>query len=213
LVEALTQHKTAAIAAELSQQPEVALAATVHALALNEFGLDLQLYRSRTCLQISTHQIHLEGAVDSPALTILEAHKRNWLHELATAADDIWPWCLRQDHETLLRLLAYCVARTVNAVKSKTDNDGGGNRLQQADALASALQFDMSKWFAPTADNFFGRIPKSRIAEALAEAGKPASPDALKLKKAELAALAEKQVQGSGWLPEPVRHPRNTRTD
>ncbi len=41
LVETLTMHKTAAIAAELAQQPKIALSAVVHALMLSEFSLDL----------------------------------------------------------------------------------------------------------------------------------------------------------------------------
>ncbi|MGH9771344.1 MAG: ParB/RepB/Spo0J family partition protein [Candidatus Acidiferrales bacterium] len=205
LIESLTQHKTAAIAAELSQQPDIALAALVHTLVLSEFGLDLQLYRSGTCVQISTRQAYLDGAGGSSALSLLEEQKRQWLQKLSEAKDELWPWCLRQDQQTLLKLLAYCVARTVNAVKSKSDVDGQGKRCEQADALASALRFGMNKWFTPTATNFFSRIPKSRIAEALAEADKPAAAETLKLKKAELATLAEGEIRGTGWLPEPVR--------
>lgn len=101
----------------------------------------------------------------------------------------------------------------MNAVKSKSDADGQAKRCQQADALASALQFGMNKWFTPTAGNFFSRVPKSRIAEALSEAGKPANAETLKLKKTELAALAEKEIGGTGWLPEPVRVPQITQFD
>ena len=205
LLEVLTQHKTAAIAAELFQQPVIALSALVHALALNEFGLDLHLYSSQTCLQVSTRQAYLEGANDSPAVTLLEEQKRSWLERLAAAPEGIWPWCLEQDQATLLQLLAYCVARMVNGVKLKSDAGREGSRRQQADALARALQVDMTKWFTPTADNFFSRISKSRIAQALTEAGKPPSPEALKLKKAELATLAESEIKGTCWLPEPVR--------
>jgi len=205
LLEALTQHKTAAIAAEVSQQPAIALAAMVHALALSEFGLDLHLYRSQTCLQVSTRQAHLEGANDSPAVTLLEEQKRSWLERLAAGPEGIWSWCLEQDQQTLLQLLAYCVSRSVNGVMSKSDADSDSSLLTQADALAAALQVEMTKWFTPTADNFFSRVPKSHIAQALTEAGKPPIAAALKLKKAELATLAENEVKGSGWLPEPVR--------
>ncbi|HEX4231436.1 MAG TPA: ParB/RepB/Spo0J family partition protein [Bryobacteraceae bacterium] len=208
LIESLTQHKTAAIAVELSQQPAIALAAIVHALVLSEFGLDLQLYRSSTCVQISAHEAYLGRATDSPALATLENQKREWLQKLAAAKDDLWLWCLRQDQKRLLELLAHCVARSVNGAKSKSDSDSNGNRFPQADALASALQFDMTEWFTPTAGNYFSRVPKSRIAHALAEAGKRASAEALKLKKTELAALAENEVRGTGWLPKPVRIPR-----
>jgi len=114
-------------------------------------------------------------------------------------------WCLQQDRQTLLELLAHCVARTVNGVRSKLDVDSVESRCQQADALASALQFDMTKWFMPTSSNFFGRISKSQIAKVLTDAGKPASAEVLKLKKAELAMFAESEIRGTGWLPEPVR--------
>lgn len=210
LIESLTQYKTAAIAVELTLQPAIALAALVHAFVLSEFSLDLHLYRCGTCVQVSTRQAHLEGASDSRALTMLENQKREWLQKLASGKDELWSWCLHQDQQTLLALLAYCVARTVNGVKSKSDVQTELNRCQQADALASALQFDMTKWFTPTASTFFSRISKSQIAEALTEAGKPPSTEAMKLKKAELAALAESEINGTGWLPEPVRIPQGT---
>lgn len=210
LIEALTQHKTAAIAAELTKQPRVALAALVHAFVLSEFGLDLYLYRSGTCVQVSTRQAYLEGANDSPAFTLLENQKREWLRKLASAKDEILSWCLQQDQQILLELLAYCVARTVNGVRSKSEAESEGNRCQQADALASALHFDMTKWFTPTASNFFSRVSKSQIAEALTESGKPPSTETVKLKKAELATFAENEIKGTGWLPEPVRIPQKT---
>jgi len=193
------------LAAEISQQPKIALAALVHALVLSEFGLDLHLYRIGTCIQVSTRQAHLEGANDSPAHALLERQKAEWLDKLTAAKDELWPWCLQQDQQTLLELQAYCVARTVNGVVSKSDAENQRERCQQANALGSALSFDMSKWFTPTASNFFARVSKSRIAEALAEAGKPASAETMKLKKAELAALAEKEIRETCWLPDPVR--------
>ena len=88
LIETLTQHKTAAIAVELTRQPAVALAALVHALVLSEFGLDLHLYRSDTCVQVSTRQAYLEGANDSPAVTVLQKQKQEWLQKLTAAKDE-----------------------------------------------------------------------------------------------------------------------------
>jgi ParB family chromosome partitioning protein len=62
LVETLTVVKTAAIAAELSEQPVIALAAAVHALVLSQFGLDLKLYGTRGSIQINTTQPNLSEA-------------------------------------------------------------------------------------------------------------------------------------------------------
>ena len=108
-----------------------------------------------------------------------------------TAEDDLFQWCLDQDQATLLQLLAHCAARSLNAVKSKADGDR--DRLQHSNALATALRLDMNAWFTPTTENFFGRVSKSQIAECLKEAGKPLSGEAMNLKKADLAALAERE--------------------
>ncbi|MBV9939751.1 MAG: hypothetical protein JO150_14690, partial [Acidobacteriaceae bacterium] len=61
--------------------------------------------------------------------------------------------------------------------------------------LGLALHFDMTQWFTPTADNFFSKVPKSRIVQSLAEAGTPLMVDTAQLQKADLAARAEKAIQ------------------
>lgn len=203
LIEALTMHKTAAIAAELTQQPRIALAAVVHALLLSEFGLDIHLYRSKSCLQVSSSQVDLREAQASSAFISLEEQRKNWFSKLPSESGDLWKRCLEQDQDTLLRLLAFCAARSLNGVNTKAD-DGQG-RLKHSNELAIALDIDMKKWFAPTAENFFSKVSKARITEALTEAGKPPTSDTAKLKKADFAAFAEKEIQGTGWLPEPVR--------
>ncbi len=203
LVESLTQHKTAAIAVELTAQPAIALAALVYARSLSEFGLDLHLYRAKSAVQVSTCRSHLERATGSPAFAKLEEQRQNRLRKLPGNSVQLWRFCLELDQITLLQLMAYCLARSVNGVQSKNASDR--ERLEHTDALATALQVDMAKWFTPTAENFFGRISKPRIALALAEAGKPASAITLAFKKADLATVAEKEIQGTGWLPEPVR--------
>jgi ParB family chromosome partitioning protein len=80
------------------------------------------------------------------------------------------------------------------------------NTLRHADDLAGALQLDMGQWFTPTASNFFAKISKQAMLAAIAEAkGTPCAPAWEKLKKPELAMLAERQTVGTGWLPKPVR--------
>jgi ParB family chromosome partitioning protein len=204
LLESLTTHKTAALAAELAQQPRLALAAVVHALVLSQFGLDLSLYRSTSSLQLSSRQPSLAAAEGSPACLFLEEQRQAWLAQLPTESDILWRWCLAQDQDTLLRLLAYCAARSVNGIQAKSDYDFR-QRLDHAHALGLALQIDIAKWFTPTADNFFSKVPKARIVASLAEAGKPLIVESGSLKKADLAARAEKAIQNTGWLPEPVR--------
>ena len=65
---------------------------------------------------------------------------------------------------------------------------------------------DMRNWYSPTAENFFSKVSKTRILEAMADAGKARNSNApAQLKKSALAELAEKAITGTGWLPEPVR--------
>ena len=205
LIESLTTHKTAALAAELADNPTIALSAVAHALVLRQFGLDLGLYRSQTCLQLSTTQPYLAEASGSPALQSLEEQKQRWLSALPREEGELWTWCLNQNQEMLLRLIAFCAAQSLNAVQSKSESEEH-QRLQHANALGSALRVDMTRWFVPTTDNFFGRISKSQIGDCLGEIGKSNSAVAT-LKKDQLSNLAENEVRGTGWLPRPLRIP------
>lgn len=205
LVTDLTAHKTAAIAAELARQPDIALAAVVHALAL-----DL-LYPGAPegSLELRTEAPVLRKAVARPdackGIAALEQERESWGGRLPDNPGDLWQWCLEQSRETLTALLAYCAARTVNAVLNKGDRPRS-ERIRHADALAAALKLDMSAWYTPGAANFFGRVSRGVILAAIEEAkGVPHATAWEKLKKDELAARAESLVAGTGWLPEPLR--------
>jgi ParB family chromosome partitioning protein len=52
------------------------------------------------------------------------------------------------------------------------------------------------------AANYFGRISKSRIIDTSREMKGGVAPAWTGMRKSELAALAERQVDGTGWLPE-----------
>ena len=60
----------------------------------------------------------------------------------------------------------------------------------------------------PTVDNYLGRVPKARILEAVREAKGEQSAQLIDhLKKGEMAKEAERLLEGTGWLPEPLRLP------
>jgi ParB family transcriptional regulator, chromosome partitioning protein len=205
LMVSLTQEKTAAIAAELTQQPRIALAAVVYTFVLSQFRLDLDFYRSYSSLQLTMQQAKLDGATGSRAVEQLAAQRQNWLTQFPVTAAELWPWCLAQTPERLLELLAFCASAIVDGVVSPHQDTSNAAKVEHADQLASALQMDMRDWFVPTADNFFGRISKDQIAHALTEAGRPLGLQELKGKKGQLASIAAKEIQGTGWLPEPLR--------
>jgi ParB family chromosome partitioning protein len=58
----------------------------------------------------------------------------------------------------------------------------------------------------PTVDNYLARVTKSRILEAVREAKGESSVQLIDhLKKTEMAKEAERLLDGTGWLPEPLR--------
>lgn len=66
----------------------------------------------------------------------------------------------------------------------------------------------MAAGWSPTVDNYFGRVTKARIVEAVREAkGETAAQLIEHLKKSEMAERAEGLLAGSSWLPEPLRTP------
>lgn len=206
LTEDLSAQKTAALGDALTQRPDIALAATVHALAL---GVFYHGARNRSCLQVTTSVTGIERYIATPdeaaGLMAITAQRQHWAEQLPGNPGDLWDWCLEQSQDRLLDLLAVTAGLSLDAVQLKAMQSGDAS-LRHADALATALSFDISGYFTPTAENFFSRINGASIQAAICEAkGSSPAPSWAKMKKAELASLAERQIAGTGWLPAPLR--------
>lgn len=206
LIADLTAEKTAALQVALGANAKVALATVVHALALPVFYTGACC---ASCIEVTLRVSHPERHIANPdsvrALNVNADREMTWARLLPEQEEELWPWCFTQPQETLLSLQAFLVAQGLNAVRHKGDRPNS-YRLVHADALAQALELDMAAWFTPTAENYFSRISSAQIVEALCEAkgGTPA-PAWSKMKKAELAAFAARELTGSGWLPSVLR--------
>jgi ParB family chromosome partitioning protein len=79
--------------------------------------------------------------------------------------------------------------------------------LAHGDLLARTVNLDMAAaGWRPTVDNYLGRVPKVRILEVVREAKGEQSAQLIDhLKKADMAKEAERMLDGTGWLPEPIR--------
>jgi ParB family chromosome partitioning protein len=120
-------------------------------------------------------------------------------------------------HEEQMALLAHCVSQGVNALFEATKGYDGrisahgvAQRIDAADALAGVVGLDMAEaGWAPTVDNYLGRVTKPRIIEAVREAKGDATAVLIEhLKKGDMAREAERLLAGTGWLPEPLRLPQ-----
>ncbi len=218
LVAELTAERTLALRDALAQSPDAAFTALVHALVRSAFTP----HHVGGCVEIAIKHAYLGGASpdlrNSPwAKSIAERHKA-WEARLPTDPDALWPFLETMDASQRGELLAHCVSLSVNALFEATSryNDGRVSaytverRMASAHHLAGVIGQDMatSGW-TPTAANYLGRVTKPRILEAVREArGEEMVQLIAHLKKGDMATEAERLLEGSGWLPEPLRLPR-----
>jgi ParB family chromosome partitioning protein len=207
LIEVLTAKKTAALRVELANNPDVALAAVVHAMLLRiSYG---GYVSEQSALQVSlTHERTgkwIKQPEDCAASVAFESLQENYGHKIPGNPADLFDWCIEQSREELLSLLAYAAAHAVNAVEVKFSDRRSG--IEQANQLGRALKIDMTNWFETTADSYFNHVNRRGIEQAVLEARGPeaALSVAAASKKAEAVLIAERKVKGSGWLPAPVR--------
>ena len=215
LVSELTAYRTLALRDTVGNNPHIAMTALLHKLCLDTF----QHAASGNCLEASVRQVFFSiqpaDLKDSPpAKAVAERHEA-WKADLPKDEAQLWDWLAALDDASRAALLAHCVSFGVNALYEKGDRYGGPGvsihgvqrRLVHADRLARAVGLDMVEaGWRPTVDNYLGRVTKPRILEAVREAKGEQSAQLIDhLKKAEMAKEAERLLEGTGWLPEPLR--------
>ncbi len=82
----------------------------------------------------------------------------------------------------------------------------GAAAKASAGDLHTALGLDMADYWTATAEGYFSRVSKPQIIAAMSEAN-VLLPEASAMTKTALAALAEKRMAGTRWLPKLLRQP------
>ncbi|MGB4106614.1 MAG: ParB N-terminal domain-containing protein [Alphaproteobacteria bacterium] len=210
LVTTLTSHRTAGLAAELLLRPDIALAAVVYTMALR-IVYDEKYYERSSCLKIdASDQLPAEVEDTRQAKTIVISQAL-WKKKIGSKAN-LWDWCLAQKQATLLDLLAFCAGPTIDAVQNRPDSSPTASS-RHANQLAVALKLDMTKYFTPTAENYFGKVSKDLQLKALKEGKRQVTPAHINAKRKALAGMAERELKGTGWLPELLRAPQSKKPD
>jgi ParB family chromosome partitioning protein len=206
LVETLTAQRTMAIQECLAAKPDVAVCAVAHALALRIFYR--QEFNRDTCLGLEAKIAELSSLApsldESRAGQSLARRHEEWARKLPAESGGLWDWIALQDAETRLALLAYCAARTVDAVQRSWEQR---SRAQHhAEQLSRAVALDMAAWWAVTRESYLAHVPKALILEAVREGVSQRDADGLTgLKKDAMIEHAERLLAGRGWLPEVLR--------
>ncbi len=215
LVSELTAHRTLALQDALASHPRVAMTALLHKLCLDCF------YHGSygACLEASVRHVYLPiqapDLKDSASARAIAERQEYWKAQMPDSDDALWDYVVNLDDEKRAALLAHCVSLGVTALHERGDRHGGSGpshstierRIEQADRLANAVDLDMvAAGWRPTVENYLGRVTKPRILEAVREAKGEQSAQLIDhLKKGEMAKEAERLLDGTGWLPEPLR--------
>jgi ParB family transcriptional regulator, chromosome partitioning protein len=197
LAQRLSAHRTAALQIEVARHPQVALAALVHGMVQTVLrdgdGRDLPLG-----VRLSVQDRLAALAPDYPessAAVALQELRQAWGEGLPQDNAELFAALLAMPQDDLVRLLAVCVAATVNAVTPRATQAAPGAELAQAVGL------DMAAWWRPTAESYFQHVSKAVVLDAVARFAPQHATRLSKLKKADIASEAERLVEGTGWMP------------
>jgi len=204
LMTELTMHRTLALRDAVANDPDVAFRAALHSLCLKLF----YPYGFDTCLEIEAKSVlfgNASGLAETPSAKAIDARHQHWADQMPKNAGDLWDVLADLDSDSRHALFAHCVALTINAVHHPYDRRP--KALHHAGRLATAVSLDMAAaGWTPTVDTYLGRVTKAQILDAVREAkGDKAAERIAPLKKTEMAKEGERLLDGSGWLPEPLR--------
>ncbi|QBF31849.1 ParB/RepB/Spo0J family partition protein [Thalassococcus sp. S3] len=205
LVCELTAHRTMALRDALSNDPQLAMLACLHAMVLQLF----YHYGQDSCVEISPRSTQFGSQApnlgNAAYVQSIDLAIETWAGSLPKQPEDLWGALTEWDSDSRDALFAHCVAMTVNAVQEPHHRKP--RQIAHADVLASTLGLDMVKaGWTPTADSYLGRVTKAQILAAVHEAKGDKDADRIAgFKKPDMVEAAEELMAGTGWLPQPLR--------
>jgi ParB family chromosome partitioning protein len=201
LMAELLAHRTAGLRAQVMERPGLALRLVVQSL-LPDGGYQ------RSVAKISGHGPYLKAAcptINETKAGRMLADEMNRLGQHQPGRPvDVLPWLLSLTDSEVIGVLAPLVASTIDAGTEDWAERGPSSLAAQA---ARAADLNMSDYWTPDAESYFGRITKAQIAQAVREAEGATRPFDADGKKAGVAAAATRRVTGTGWLPAILRVP------
>lgn len=203
LITCLSSERTLAVMGALVQNTTVALALHTHTMAVKVFGSRYAGSILKTDLTPKRAELLTKSPVaeGSRADRLLGELHAQWEAKLPQGDwHDDFSWLLAWEQAEVLALLTYCIGQSLDGIQMWAARDGkvGG----ELTSLEHALDFNLQDWWQPTKANYFGRISKEQMSDALVDAGKVAqAASVLKMKKGDAAQLAEDELTGTGWVP------------
>ncbi len=216
LVSDLTAWRTLALQDAFAKDPATAFVSVLHAFVLScFFG-----YSSEGCVQVRVNPVSFSneppGLRDSAPGQAIAERREEWRTRMPKSDKDIWDWVLALGSDDQWALFAHCVSVGVNAQREAVKYDNGRisphgveRRVAHSHVIARAVGLDViaAGWKAK-ADAYLAAVPKPRILADVTEArGENFAQMIDHLKKADMAREAERLLEDTDWLPEPLRTP------
>lgn len=197
LVRTLTANRTIALQAHLASNPRKAIVLLTARLVSS-----LQHQYELTSVKITPtySHAHLLGLDETIEKSIggkrLETLAKEW-KAVFKATDTIKVIDALAD-EKLYALLGLLSASTLDTV---TDN---ANSVAEYQAIGSYVGLDINEYWKPTASSYFSRLGKPYLIELITEKD-PQAEGLSKMKRGDLAQVAERLYKDSGWTPDFMR--------
>jgi len=212
----LTSFRTVALQNAVAQDFNTAFLAALHALCASLFYVH-QYGGSDACksaIKIAPTKTvfrGVDGLDDFKASKEIADRHQNWLERMPEDSDTLWNALGLMSNEDRADLFAHCVSLSLDAIHG---NQGRGSNAQHADQLAEAVSLDLSaSGWETTAENYFGRVNKEQILDAIKETEPTKVQYVEHLKKAVMAKEAERLIKNAKWLPALLRPPFTSPTD
>ena len=203
----LGAHRTAALQLLVANNTRLALALLAHTMVNDVFGL---------CSTLGHDPVHVSSTAQRGDVllrgeaSVRGARAAREFDQILHAWEERLPqegllaWLIDLPQEELLALIGVCCAATINTVPTPMFEARamGGHALD----IATSAGLHMADWWAPTGDNYLGKVSKAHILSVLGSvAGAEACAGLDKLAKGELVAKAEALLAGKRWLPPLLR--------
>jgi ParB family chromosome partitioning protein len=197
----LLAHRTAGLRAQVMERHGLALRLMVQSLLLDGS-------HQRSVAKVSVHGPYLKAKCPTINETkggrmLADEMDRLGQHQPGRPVD-VLPWLLSLTDSEVIGVLAPLVASTVDAGTEDWSQCGQSSLAAQT---ARAANLNMSDYWTPDIESYFGRITKAQIAQAVREAEGATRPFDADGKKRGVAAAATRRVADTGWLPSILRVP------
>jgi len=207
LLTKMSSERTLAVQAALMQQQKKAVSLLVWQLCTEVFTCSY--HRHPFGIRVTVPHYSLTQDAPSgdkgPGFTVLMQEKARLESLLPQGWDKDFTTFFDLSGETLMSLMAFCVACSVDGVQTREYQRTTDSRL---DTLENAIGFHMRDWWQPTKANFFADLKHTQIVDSLTEAGfTGAAADAAKMKKGDAAELAEGKMRDTRWVPAWMKGP------